>query len=90
MHKYKILTAQILPCSVILVVNPFSRMGVEVGLGGSIAQWIIADPDCQVNVKHLRGNQTLCIHQPTRSQLQKKKKKRLEDSDLIAVLVVSL
>lgn len=73
----KTLTAQIFPCSVVLVVNPLSGVRVEVGLGGSVAQRIITNPDCQVNVKHLRGDQTLCIHQPTRSQLEKKDSKSL-------------
>lgn len=69
------LTAQILPCSVILVVNPLSGMGVEVGLRGSIAQRIVTDPHRQVDVKNLWRDQTLCIHQPTRCQLERKKKK---------------
>lgn len=68
------LTAQIFPCSVILVVDPLSWMRVEVGLGGSITKRIVTDPDCQVNVEHLWGDQTLCINQPTRSQLEKNKK----------------
>lgn len=52
--------------------NPFSGVRVEVGLRCSVAQGIITDPDCQVNVKNLWGNQTLDIHQPTRGQLEKK------------------
>jgi len=64
------LTAQILPRRVVLVMNPLSGMGVEVGLGGRKAQRIITDPDGQVNVKHLRRDQTLGIHQASRCQLE--------------------
>ena len=72
----KTLTAKVFPCSIILVVNPLSGVRVEVGLGGSIAQRIITDTDCQVNIKYLRWDQTLGIHQLTRGQLLKKKKKK--------------
>lgn len=67
------LTAQILPCGVVLVMDPLSGMGIEVCLGGSVAQRVITDPDCQVNVKHLRGDETLSIHQPTGSQLEERR-----------------
>lgn len=70
---YEILTAQILSRSVILVVNPLSGMGVEVGLGRSVAQRIVTDPNCQVNVEHLCGDQTLRVYQPPRRQLEKNK-----------------
>lgn len=53
--------------------NPLSGVRIEVGLGCGIAQGIITDPHGQVNVKHLRGDQTLAIHQPARSQLKEVK-----------------
>jgi len=42
--------------------DPLPRMGVKVGLGGSIAQRIITDPYCQVDVKNLWWNETILIH----------------------------
>lgn len=68
------LTAQIFPCSVIFVMNPLSGVRVEVGLGRSVAQRVVTDPYCQVNVKHLWGDQTLCIHQLTGGQLEEDSK----------------
>ncbi|TNN34445.1 hypothetical protein EYF80_055392 [Liparis tanakae] len=64
------LTAQVLPRGVVLVVDPLPGVGVEVGLGGGEAQRIVTDPDGQVDVEHLRGDQTLGIHQASRCQLE--------------------
>lgn len=68
--KRCLLTAQILSGGVILVVDPLARLRVEVTLRGSIAQRVIAHPHSQVDIEDLWVNQTLLIHQTTRSQLE--------------------
>lgn len=71
------LTAQVLPCGVVLVVDPLPGVRVEVGLRGSVAQRVVADPHRQVDVEHLRRDQTLGVHQPPRGQLRQRKTKKM-------------
>lgn len=71
------LTAQVLPCGVVLVVDPLPGVRVEVGLRGSVAQRVVADPHCQVDVEDLRRDQTLRVHQPPRGQLWQREAKNM-------------
>ena len=49
--------------------HPLARLGVEVGLGGGVAQGVVAHPRQQVDVEDLGRDETLSVHQATGRQL---------------------
>lgn len=63
------LTSEVLACSVVLVMDPLRRWWVEVGLGGSEAQGVVAGPHRQADVEGVWGDDAILIHQSPCSQL---------------------
>lgn len=59
------------------VVDPLWTVRPDVGLGGSISHWVVADPSSQVDVESAGINDAVCIHQALFSQLQNGKSRGL-------------
>lgn len=64
------LTSQVLARSVVLVMDPLRWRRVEVGLGGSEAQGVVAGPHRQADVEGVWGDDAILIHQPPCGQLR--------------------
>lgn len=72
------LTSQVLARGVVLVMDPLGGRWVEVGLGGSKAQGVVAGPHRQADVEGVRGDDAVLIHQPPCGQLQGERRSRNE------------
>lgn len=70
------LTSQVLARGVVLVMDPLRWRGIEVGLGGSKAQGVIAGPHRQADVEGVGGDDAIFIHQTPRGQLQREEQEQ--------------